>query len=707
MTVNYVVTDVGLPVLSVSTLLRKGYSTTLTKNGSYLEYNNMHTPIIQIGNLFYLKIKERLPPGNIVGHTEVPTTNDNVYNQEEHTTIVAPVQHHTGPRSVTSSEADYWEIRQHPQHGALLIRVHRRPRRTLFSPDGNFSPERPLPLEDLLYKRITNVNYLDGTNESIKTTGYYHDVCWTRSGLVRHTSPSATNNTNSQRNRQLCRATNNYQDQQQDDQRRSVFYQQLPDMAEGEGEHQIERQPQPGPPKENATEDYWERQGEQWIRYHIVSRRRLYVPHGQQPNGPNPDELLDSRVTNIFYDDDNIHSEQLHDVWRRDRQYLAELDVKHTWTGTTVFTLRPLPDIDEDDPDTVKRARKGTAVNTPKQPTAQERELHNLTHLPYKTWCETCLRSKARPDRHTTTKDKDRSTPIIQVDYTYAKAANHDDQLLLLTAVDTATGLALAAVVPYKGGKDRYAIMELRRFIYECGRTTGILVSDQEPAVQELLRSVLAQVGGLSMRLSPTYSPQSKGSVERFHSTLFAQLRTLRRHILDNYGYDLPPGHPLTHWLVKHSAWLLNHFALHADDKTSYERRWGKTYRNNLCEFGETILYKPSTDKRTPKLTTTWEKGIWAGRDSESDEIYVLTPDHGALKVRSVRRLPADGKYDLDLLRRVKGTPLNPSGDGETTDVNFIFPLHYQARQQQQQEPDAAPPDNADDRRQGSRVHQV
>ena len=55
----------------------------------------------------------------------------------------------------------------------------------------------------------------------------------------------------------------------------------------------------------------------------------------------------------------------------------------------------------------------------------------------------------------------------------------------LLTAVDIVTGLGMSVVIPSKGSDD-YAVAELKKFVYECGRTFGILQYDQEKPLKAL-----------------------------------------------------------------------------------------------------------------------------------------------------------------------------------------------------------------------------
>ena len=83
-----------------------------------------------------------------------------------------------------------------------------------------------------------------------------------------------------------------------------------------------------------------------------------------------------------------------------------------------------------------------------------------------------------------------------------------------LTAIDIQTGMSMATVVTQKG-TTRHALYELRQFIYESGRTYGIIKTDQEPAILDLARTLLKEIPGLSTRASPAYHSQSRGTAER------------------------------------------------------------------------------------------------------------------------------------------------------------------------------------------------
>lgn len=75
-----------------------------------------------------------------------------------------------------------------------------------------------------------------------------------------------------------------------------------------------------------------------------------------------------------------------------------------------------------------------------------------------------------------------------------------------------------------------YPLAELRRFLLERG---------QEASIRGLAHG-LASYTGTSVRQAPAYSHKPQGSIERHHSTLWQQVRTLRVAVKENYdGYDI------------------------------------------------------------------------------------------------------------------------------------------------------------------------
>ena len=136
-TVQYVVADVSLPVLSVSRLLRLGYDTVLANGDSYIQPSGTACkwPVWMEGNHFYLCPLRRLKPG-------------------KRTLYISPVR---------TERSDYWKL-----DGETLIRVHVKPRKGLFAPSG--VKDLPVRLDQLSPARQTYYTFTTGQ------TGHLDDV---------------------------------------------------------------------------------------------------------------------------------------------------------------------------------------------------------------------------------------------------------------------------------------------------------------------------------------------------------------------------------------------------------------------------------------------------------------------------------------------------------------------------------------------------
>ena len=95
----------------------------------------------------------------------------------------------------------------------------------------------------------------------------------------------------------------------------------------------------------------------------------------------------------------------------------------------------------------------------------------------------------------------------------------------------------MTIVIPSKGNDD-YAAAELKKFIYECGRTFGIVQYDQESSLKALCTRVCAELGGLSIRAAPKGHSQAQGSVGQMQRTFYGQLRAILYQIEESAGID-------------------------------------------------------------------------------------------------------------------------------------------------------------------------
>eukprot|EP00439_Symbiodinium_sp_Y106_P049166 s1310_g6.t1 len=293
----------------------------------------------------------------------------------------------------------------------------------------------------------------------------------------------------------------------------------------------------------------------------------------------------------------------------------------HKWIGYTLFVPldRPTADRNAEQQTDDKSASKPKMLKIPGEPSESERRLQELTHLPYRDWCEHCVKSKGRQSH--AVKKNDRQ-PVIQIDFSFLSTENDLPKRTILNATDVQTGYAMAIVLPAKGSIEKYAVAELRRFVFEIGRTFGIVQYDKENSLKVIAKDLCKTIGGLSMRAAPTGHSQSQGSVGNVQRTLYGQLRTLFSQVQESTGLKLTSESPMFTW-------------------------WSREYNGSLCVFGEWIDAKlPISNKvKIPKGGSQWFSGVYLGKDTEADEA-ILGNANGVFKVRTVKRKPPSQQWN-------------------------------------------------------------
>lgn len=77
-----------------------------------------------------------------------------------------------------------------------------------------------------------------------------------------------------------------------------------------------------------------------------------------------------------------------------------------------------------------------------------ERELQNLTQLPFRSWCTRCLRAKPRGYYHKRQYDH---RLLLQADYSFLIDTDTKQEIPVLSCIDATTGMASSCVAPQKG----------------------------------------------------------------------------------------------------------------------------------------------------------------------------------------------------------------------------------------------------------------
>ena len=271
-------------------------------------------------------------------------------------------------------------------------------------------------------------------------------------------------------------------------------------------------------------------------------------------------------------------------------------------------------------------------LSSPKSMSSAKRAIHDLTHLPYDPGCEICV-STRRPNTHHRAVKSDRDVPLLVGDYCFPKHSGDANYF----GHPSIPLQAFLCIVPV--GRRPRIVQRLERFIKERGLVHFTFRSDREPSIVAIIEEACSLAGRRGLRdsgpaqpmishdalvdadgsvahepnvddepdasVSVTASPshtaapemthpgesQSNGLAERSVGMWEDQFRTLKHALELRLKHRLPMAHPVTSWLVEHTAWVLNEFNLDSDGRTAYGRLHGREGHERVCEFWERIVW--------------------------------------------------------------------------------------------------------------------
>ena len=297
-------------------------------------------------------------------------------------------------------------------------------------------------------------------------------------------------------------------------------------------------------------------------------------------------------------------------------------------------------------------------LRQPRQPSKQERELHNMAHIPFQPWCVVCQEAKGRASQHRKQRASTK-TSKIQLDYAYIRQPQDKEPTTILTWVESLTGLA-GSLMTAKKGVTQAQLDAVITFIKRQGFSQSTLQCDGEPALVKLVEEIGKQTS-LPTRQSPAYSHQSQAYVEGRHRSLFAQFRALLFDFCHRYKLEpseIKMGGSFSQHMLLHAVWLLNRFQLHSSDqKTSFQRRWGVPFRNPVLPFGELVLAQTQhaeSAKLDHRLQPQRSLSIWLGRcEATGEHILAKANNTSLVKSRTVTRLSLEGSTELGVFKSI------------------------------------------------------
>ena len=332
----------------------------------------------------------------------------------------------------------------------------------------------------------------------------------------------------------------------------------------------------------------------------------------------------------------------------------------------------PADIINADDDDVIQ---PGKPLPEPRTPSPAEVAAHNLTHLPYRSWCPHCVRARRPNTQHRSKPSASRRTvPLLVADYCYVKDINDEQIQTLLVARLYPARAMFATVCEKKGPEDEHVVSRLAAFIKESGYNQLIYRSDQEASIRAIFEAAFQKSGREGELFNPaleqtvpeasaTGESQSNGRAENTVQRLEDLLRTYKCALETNIGHRVPTDHPTMHWMVEHAASVYNRHVCNDEGTTPYEYIHGQRSRGKLAEFGEQVFYYIPKKLRA-KLNLRVCLGTFLGNSQSSNEAYIATTTGDVVRSRSVVRVVAPSRWSKDAIMEMKGTPHHPKPFG-------------------------------------------
>ena len=319
----------------------------------------------------------------------------------------------------------------------------------------------------------------------------------------------------------------------------------------------------------------------------------------------------------------------------------------------------------------------------PGQPTKEERRKHNCTHIPYRAWCDHCVRGRGRNRAARNLCGSYNAAkgflPRVHADYAFfsvnASGEDCDDDdpggrvvLKVLVTKETMCGSIWAYVVQHKGHT-----MEpwIRDQLINDFNTVGLanerisIKSDQEPAMLDLVKEIARIRPGVGTALdeSRVGDSNSNARAEVAVQEIKGMVRTLRSALEYNIGSKIPIEHPIIPWLVRHAGLNITRHQIRDDGLTALHKMKGYKGIMPTGEFGEVVHFRPHDVLKQGGYNDRFEDGVWLGFDARSGENIVGT-EKGVHRTGSIRRKSPDCQWSQELVDKIVGTPEIPVPGG-------------------------------------------
>ena len=147
---------------------------------------------------------------------------------------------------------------------------------------------------------------------------------------------------------------------------------------------------------------------------------------------------------------------------------------------------------DEEQEEEVKVQVNRTGICKPCHlPSSEELEEHMMSHIPFRSWCDHCIRARGVAAKHVHEDKEERYFSVVHMDYmffTKKREIESDEEFStragfpILVMMDVETGVVGAQFIQQKGVHD-WSIKVLRKFLETLGHKKVAVRSHQERVI--------------------------------------------------------------------------------------------------------------------------------------------------------------------------------------------------------------------------------
>ena len=195
-------------------------------------------------------------------------------------------------------------------------------------------------------------------------------------------------------------------------------------------------------------------------------------------------------------------------------------------------------------------------IKDPGMPTKEEKERHDMTHNPYRSWCPVCVEARGKEDPHRRNKDgktEGDGIPEVGLDYkAFGQEEGEDDKATVIIARDKETLQTFVHLCLCKGAIDGWVVDRLVEDLATLGHTKVIVKTDGEPALLNVMEAIQEKRSHPTVpKHPPAYDSQANGAIEKAVDDVMAQLRALKIGLERRLQRKIQSNEVIIQWMIE------------------------------------------------------------------------------------------------------------------------------------------------------------